>query len=213
MAALPSNPFTPPLDADGELMPGDILTQMQEFERIMSPSTQAMPLDMSQAMVDHVLNRMGAALILEDLARGNLPNALAIRYNVPVIKFRRWLERNTTAEDLSEAMTYAAESMVVKAHTVLTHEPASGPAGAMVRAFADRAMEIAGKLQPVEWGNQKEQQGAGNAIQINIVGDIPGLEALKSANPAPTPLPIPLPTRAPAPAPTHDNPFYAKKPT
>lgn len=190
MSAIPSNPFCPPVPNTEDVDAAVILTQMQEFERLLSPSTQALPLDMAQPAVDHVLNRLTKDVILEDLARGNLPNALAIRYNVPVIKFRRWLERNTSAEELSEAMTYAAESMVVKSQAVLTHEPPSGPAGAMIRAFADRALDIAGKLKPVEWGNQKEQQGAGTAIQINITGNIPGLEALN----APTQPTAPLPT-------------------
>lgn len=185
MSSLPSNPFLPPpiqgAEQDETIQPSAVLTQMQEFERLLSPSTQALPLNMAQVAVDHVLNRLTKDVILEDMARGNLPNALAIRYNVPIIKFRRWLEQNTSAEELSEAMTFAAESMVVKSQAVLTHEPPSGPAGAMIRAFADRALDIAGKLKPTTWGSQKEQQGAGTAIQINITGNIPGLEALSPA--------------------------------
>lgn len=143
---------------------------------------------MEQVDVDDHMDQYGWGLILEEIARGNLPNTLALRYRVPIIKFRRWLDARVTARPdgaklMDEAMRLCAESMVVKSHMSLTQDVVDGPQASMMRAFSKRIAEVAQSLAPQDWGKKDADDGSrsvGAAIQINIGGGatIPGLEIL-----------------------------------
>jgi hypothetical protein len=172
------------------LLPGPdhINTNRTDFERMFAAEAPDYALHMDQADVSAHMDCYGWPIILEEIARGNLPNTLALRYRVPIIKFRHWLEARLASNKnggamFEEAMRLCAESMVIKSHMSLEQDVADATQGGMMRAFSKRIAEVAQSLDPGSWG-KKDADGAGanmgTAIQINIGGgaSIPGLEVL-----------------------------------
>jgi hypothetical protein len=180
---LESGDFAPSITTDLKTL---LASEVPEFAR--DVGTQA-----AKERYDATLTSMGADFILEEMARGNLPNMLALRYKIPVIVFRQWLKENTAADKLKEVMEYCAESMMVKSQLVLTQSPANAQIGAAVRAYSDRTAEIAAKVAPAIWGKQADTAQVTNnqGLTFNFPGGIPGVEwggaprlPLKVANPA-----------------------------
>ena len=165
--------------------PAHTASNRTDFERMFETEAPDYAVNMTQADVDEIMDRTGWDVILEEIARGNLRNTLALRYRVPIIKFHKWLDSRVPEPNLlDQAMVLGAESMVVKSHMVLQQDVDDAAQGAMMRQFSKRIGEIAESVAPKEWGKQKQDSDSGpvtgTAIQINIGGTalIPGTEVL-----------------------------------
>lgn len=161
-----------------------IQSNRTDFERMFDTEAPDYAVNMVQEDVDEVMDAIGWDVILEEIARGNLRNTLALRYRVPIIKFHKWLDSRVPDQGLiNDALALGAESMVVKSHMVLQQDVDDAAQGGMVRAFSKRIADIASSVAPGDWGSNKDPDSGrvtGTAIQINIGGTalIPGTEVL-----------------------------------
>ena len=162
----------------------EITANVTDFNRLFQAEAPDYAVKMEQAQVYQYMDRIGLDVILEEIARGNIPNTLALRYKVPIIKFREWLDsRVKDGDTLKRAVQLCAESMVVKSHMVLERDADDTVQAAQMRQFSKRIADIAASLAPADWGAKKpeEHQPMGQqAVIINIGGGavIPGTEVL-----------------------------------
>lgn len=125
---------------------------------------------------DAVLNRVGAAEILENVAAGRTMAAIARSLNVSPIEFRRWVERNIPATDMEEAARSAAEHYVDEAIGV-ARSPALTPVDVQRnKHLADRLLWMAERLHPQKWAPPAKQTE--NAPPVSITLNMPGVDGL-----------------------------------
>ena len=168
--------------------PEHVNTNRLDFNRMFAAEAPDYATNMSYEDVCAHMDKFGWDLLLEEIARGNLPNVLALRYKVPIIKFRRWLDSRVPEKKLlDEAMSLCAESMVAKSQMSLMQDVEDATQGAMMREFSKRVSVLAERIAPEDWAPKKDYEGLGGsgggaAIQINIQGGtlIPGTEVLAS---------------------------------
>lgn len=164
--------------------PVEITANVTDFTRMFQAAAPDYAVRMDQADVDAYMDNIGLEVMLEEIARGNMPNTLALRYKVPIIKFRNWLDsRVTDKSKLERAIQLCAESMVVKSHMVLERDADDTVQAAQMRQFSKRIAEIAQSLAPADWGPKKPEDSSPvgqQAVIINIGGGavIPGTEVL-----------------------------------
>lgn len=164
-------------------------TNRTDFIRMVDADAPDYAIIMSQADVDAVMDAVGYDVILEEIARGNLRNTLALRYHVPIIKFHKWLDSRVQDKAMVEmADRLCAQSMVVKSHMVLQQDAPDGTQAGMMKAFSKRMSEVAEAIAPKDWLPDKDAHATPvgtTAIQINIGGNavIPGTEVLAAPVP------------------------------
>lgn len=162
----------------------EITANVTDFNRLFQAAAPDYAVRMDQGEVDQFMDAVGLDVVLEEIARGNVPNTLALRYKVPIIKFRDWLDsRVKDVSKFERAIKLCAESMVVKSHMVLEKDAGDNVQAAQMRQFSKRIAEIAQSLSPTDWGPNKPEDSAAvgqQAVIINIGGGatIPGMEVL-----------------------------------
>lgn len=203
-AGLPAGPFKPPAELDlgapqrqhssvtapnaGEdnTVP---VTHHSDFVSLFAAEAPDYSAVMTQLQVDRCMHEVGVDIVLEEIARGTLPNMLALRYKVPIIKFMDWLKRALPAYAaekglsseavLNNALALAADSLGIKSLITLQQNPINAQQATMMRAYAKRAAEVAALLSPDKWGVTKTDTGGmgGNNVTITIGGgyEVPGL--------------------------------------
>lgn len=185
VAKTPAVPVSPAAPREGPIDLGPYVScNRTDFLRMMDTEAPDYAIVMGQIEVDQAMDAVGWEVILEEIARGNLPNTLALRYRVPIIKFHRWLDSRVPESHLrAEADKLCAQSMVVKSHMVLQQDATDATQASMMRAFSKRISEVAEAVAPEDWIPNKDagRDVVGTtAIQINIGGSaaIPGTEVL-----------------------------------
>jgi hypothetical protein len=116
------------------------------------------------------LDEVGESVILELIASGRLPNEIAIEYEVPVLHLREWMNKNIDPADLNDARQAAAESFVLKSVLPLTVTFESPGEAAMAKELALRMWEIAGRMDPDRWGNNKAVGAGAPAVTLVFEG-------------------------------------------
>jgi hypothetical protein len=164
--------------------PGELSSNRTDFERMFDAEAPDYARDMTQSDVDLCMDEIGWDTILEEIARGNTRNALALRYHVPIIKFHRWLNARVTDKSLmDEALRLCAESMMVKSHMALQQDATDATQAGMMKAFSKQISDIAAAIAPQDWSPRKPADDGGSSsgqVVINIGGgaDIPGTNLL-----------------------------------
>lgn len=162
----------------------EITANVTDFNRLFQAAAPDYAVRMDQSEVDMFMDAVGVETVLEEVARGNMPNTLALRYKVPIIKFRDWLDSRVKDHGgLERAVRLCAESMVVKSHMVLERDADNTVQAAQMRQFSKRIAEVAQSLAPADWGPKKPEDSSPvgqQAVVINIGGNaaIPGMEVL-----------------------------------
>ena len=157
-----------------ELLPGADFQALQK-----SQASDVAPVK-TEAEAVQLLNDIGTSTILENIAHGSLPFELALKFDVPVLVFRKWLTQNVTTAQMSESKNACAEAMMYRAQLALTQVPRSGPEGTIIKAYADRLTSMAERLDPRQWGPPKTTEPPAPPVVINITGEVPGLDAFNT---------------------------------
>jgi hypothetical protein len=149
------------------------------FAQEYTPRARSLTYEVTKERLDGI----GKNMILEGMASGLLPNELALMYNVPLLMFRKWVIESIPDEEFREAMRVSAETLMAIAKRVLTLDPDSAAQGAQLRAYSDRLVQVAERLDAEAWAQQKAKGDAPPSVMINIQGDVPGLaHVFNSAN-------------------------------
>ena len=130
--------------------------------------------------VKRELDAFGIENILELVAGGILPNEIAARLEYPIIDFNRWFKATVSKAELQDVLKLAAQSMVIKADLTLKVNPRNNVEGAALKAHADHLMKVAERIDSSTWGPQKVTDAPAAAVTINVMGNVPGLSALRS---------------------------------
>lgn len=135
------------------------------------------------------LNKVGVDVILEEIALGAIPVAIAHAYEVPYLQLRRWLQEEITEGLYSVAIKACADSLVHQAQVVLSLPFEDKAQVSQMRAYANQLVLMAERLNSEDWGIPMKATPPAPSVQINIGGGngggrledlgIPGLEALQ----------------------------------
>jgi hypothetical protein len=122
---------------------------------------------MDKHAVFRLLNNVGKAMVLEQIATGQLPNEVALHYGVPILVFREWLEQNVQEAEMMAARVACAESLQLKATLVLSADLKNPAEASQAKALAERFSEQAKSIDPKGWSPAHLQPQATRPI-VNI---------------------------------------------
>jgi hypothetical protein len=159
------------------------------FAALSSGLPSGFPDRLNAANSQAYLDNLPSGEVLTLLAEGKLIPEIAIIFGLDIVATAKWINKNISQEDYNLAKQTSAEIHVARAEKVLTQIPKNAQEAAMMRAYADKAMSIAERLDPNRWGTKRNPAGEQVVvpIQINIRGDIPGLQVLENRNTLPAP--------------------------
>jgi hypothetical protein len=138
-----------------------------------------------------VLDKMGAASILEAIAGGRLPSEIAISNRVPLTFFHEWVSESIQSDALERAMVIHAEVCVIKAQLVLLADVGSPQEAAMKRDLSQQLKWQAERAHSEGWGPPGKSEPAPPALHLNINwGGMAGRPPVIEAYAVPTQQPV-----------------------
>jgi hypothetical protein len=134
------------------------------------------------------LRKFTAHRIYEEIARGMIPGEFAIKYNISMMHFDRFMSEDPVIDktDYARSLRLCASTLAIKSKTVLEMTPESNIEGQMMKEYSKRALDLAERIAPDTWAAARRTTDTGDrpTIQIAIMappGSIPGLDLLTGA--------------------------------
>ncbi len=101
------------------------------------------------------LDDLGVDEVLEFIARGNLPNELALANDIPLVFFREWCEKRISRPAWKLAMKSYGEVCVLKAQLALLPTPENAAEAAVQKELAAQYRWTAERADPEQWAPPK----------------------------------------------------------